>query len=481
MTTSSPSAEWEIVVGLEVHCELATATKLFCGCPNRFGDEPNTNVCPVCLGLPGSLPVLNEQAVELAIRLGRALHCTVQRSVFARKNYFYPDMPKDYQISQYDLPINDGGWLDLPSGQRVGIVRAHLEEDTGKSTHVGGGGRIHDAGHSLVDYNRSGVPLLEIVSEPDMRGADEARTYVAELRAVLLATGASDAKMEEGSMRVDANVSVHHPDEPFGTRCEIKNLNSLRSLGRAIEYEARRQVDMLEAGEAVRQETRHWDDGAGRTSTLRTKEEAEDYRYFPEPDLVPLDPGDEWVSEVDASLPAMPAERRARLAGLAGVAPTGGAVAIAVDRRLDGLAAEAIAAGGDAVRVLTHIEHNLAVEGAERLDPARLAKLVTMETGGELTATQAKAVLAEMVASGDDPALVAKAKGFEAMSADALGTIVDQVIADNPGEWQSYVEGDDKARGKLTGYFMGKVMKATRGQADGKAATALLRRRAGLG
>jgi aspartyl-tRNA(Asn)/glutamyl-tRNA(Gln) amidotransferase subunit B len=475
------SSEWEIVVGLEVHCELATVTKLFCGCPNRFGDEPNTNVCPVCLGLPGSLPVLNEQAVELAIRLGRALHCTVQRSVFARKNYFYPDMPKDYQISQYDLPINDGGWLDLPSGQRVGITRAHLEEDTGKSTHVGGGGRIHDAGYSLVDYNRSGVPLLEIVSEPDMRSADEAKAYATELREVILAVEASDAKMEEGSMRVDANVSVHHPGEPFGTRCEIKNLNSLRSLGRAIDYEAQRQIDMIEAGETVRQETRHWDDGTGRTSTLRTKEEAEDYRYFPEPDLVPLDPGDEWISEVDDSLPAMPAERRARLAEVAGLAPTEGGVAIAVDRQLDGLAAQAISAGGDPLRVLTHVEHNLAVEGAERLDPARLAALVTMETGGELTATQAKAVLAEMVVSGDDPAAIAKAKGFEAMSAGALGAVVDQAIADNPDEWQSYLTGDDKARGKLTGFFMGKIMQATKGQADGKAATALLRERASSG
>ena len=472
------TSEWEIVVGLEVHCELATTTKLFCGCPNHFGDEPNTNVCPVCLGLPGSLPVLNEQAVELAIRLGRALHCTVQRSVFARKNYFYPDMPKDYQISQYDLPINDGGWLDLPSGQRVGITRAHLEEDTGKSTHVGGGGRIHDAGYSLVDYNRSGVPLLEIVSEAHMRSSDEARAYVSELRQVLLATGASDAKMEEGSMRVDANVSVHAPGTPFGTRCEIKNLNSLRSLGRAIDYEAQRQIEMIGAGEKVRQETRHWDDGAGRTSTLRVKEEAEDYRYFAEPDLVPLDPGAEWIATVDAALPPMPAERRARLAEVAGVEATEGAVAIAVDRHLDGLAADAITAGGDATRVLTHVEHNLAIEGAERLDPSRLAALVTMETGGDLTATQAKTVLVEMVASGDDPAAIAKAKGFEAMGAGAVEALVDEVIAGHADEWQRYVDGDDKARGKLTGFFVGQIMKASKGQADGKAVTALLRQRA---
>jgi aspartyl-tRNA(Asn)/glutamyl-tRNA(Gln) amidotransferase subunit B len=469
---------WETVIGLEVHTELATTTKLFCGCPNRFGDEPNTNICPVCLGLPGSLPVLNEQVVELAVRLGRALGCAVRRSVFARKNYFYPDMPKDYQISQYDLPINVDGEIELPSGHRVGIERAHLEEDTGKSTHVGGRGRITDAGYSLVDYNRSGVPLLEIVSRPDIRSSEEARTYVSELRSILVATAVSDAKMEEGSLRVDANVSVHHPGEPYGTRCEIKNLNSLRSLGRAIDYEVTRQIDLLEAGEAVRQETRHWNEDDGRTHTLRVKEEAEDYRYFPEPDLVPLDPGDAWVARVDAALPALPAARRARLAAVAGDAGDG-AVAIAVERGLDTLALEAIAADGEPGRVLTHIEHNLAVDGAESLAPERLAALVKMETGGELTATQAKAVLAEMVATGDDPAAIAKAKGFEAMAADALSEAVDAVIARHPDEWARFVEGDDRARGKLTGFFVGQVMKATRGQADGKAVTALLRERAG--
>ena len=237
---------WEMVIGLEVHCELATATKLFCSCANRFGDEPNANTCPTCLGLPGSLPVLNGAAVDMAMRLGRALQCDVKRSVFARKNYFYPDQAKDYQVSQYDLPTNEAGHLDLPSGLRVGITRAHIEEDTGKLTHVGGGGRIHDAGYSLVDYNRSGVPLVEIVSEPDIRTSEQAKEYAAELRAILLATEVSDAKMEEGSMRVDANVSVNRAGEPWGTRCEIKNLNSLRSLGRAIDHEARRQIDLLE-------------------------------------------------------------------------------------------------------------------------------------------------------------------------------------------------------------------------------------------
>jgi aspartyl-tRNA(Asn)/glutamyl-tRNA(Gln) amidotransferase subunit B len=472
------SSTWETVIGLEVHTELATTTKLFCGCPNRFGDEPNTNVCPVCLGLPGSLPVLNEQVVELAVRLGRALGCDVRRSVFARKNYFYPDMPKDYQISQYDLFVNVDGEIELFLGHWVGIERVYFEEDTGKSTYIGGGGCITDAGYSLVDYNRAGVPLLEIVSRPDIRSSDEARTYVSELRSILVATGVSDAKMEEGSLRVDANVSVHRPGEPFGTRCEIKNLNSLRSLGRAIDYEVRRQIDLLEAGEAVRQETRHWNEDEGRTHTLRTKEEAEDYRYFPEPDLVPLDPGDAWVARVEAALPALPAERRAALAAVAADAGDG-AVAIAVERGLDTLALEAIAAGGEPGRVLTHVEHNLAVEGANSLAPERLAALVTMETRGELTATQAKEVLAEMVATGDDPAAIAKAKGFEAMSADALSEAVDSVIAGHPDEWARFVDGDDRARGKLTGFFVGRVMKATRGQADGRAVTALLRERAG--
>ncbi len=470
---------WEMVIGLEVHCELATETKLFCSCPNQFGDEPNANTCPTCLGLPGSLPVLNEAAVEMAMRLGRALACDVKRSVFARKNYFYPDQPKDYQVSQYDLPTNEHGVLELPSGLRVGITRAHIEEDTGKLNHVGGGGRVHDAQHSLVDYNRSGVPLVEIVSEADMRTSDQAQEYTRELRAILLATGVSDAKMEEGSMRVDANVSVNRAGEPWGTRCEIKNLNSLRSLGRAIDHEALRQIDLLDGGEKVRQETRHWDEAAGRTGTLRVKEDADDYRYFPEPDLVPLEPSADDIARIDAALPALPAARRTALAAAVGAGSTGG-VAIAVERDLDGLALAAIDAGADPARVLTHVEHNLAVEGAESLSAEHLAALVKMETGGELTATQAKTVLAEVVATGSSPAEVAAAHGFEALDTGALEAIVDAVIAEHPDEWAQLGAGDDKAQGKLVGFFMGKVMKASKGQADGKAATALLRAKAGL-
>ncbi len=481
VTSGSPGLDgYEMIIGLEVHVELATATKLFCGCPNRFGDEPNTNVCPVCLGLPGSMPVLNARAVEYAMRLGRALHCEVRPSEFARKNYFYPDMPKDYQVSQYDQPTNVNGYLDLPDGTRIGIERAHIEEDTGKSTHVGGAnsstkGRIHDAGYSLVDYNRCGVPLVEIVSRPDLRSSEQARAYAAELRAVLLATAVSDAKMEEGSMRVDANVSVHRPGTPFGTRCEIKNLNSLRSLGRAIDYEARRQVDLLDSGERVIQQTRHWNEDEGRTNTLRSKEEAEDYRYFPEPDLVPLVPAPADIAAIDAALPPMPADRRAALAAAAGVSLPDESVSIIVDRGLDALALGAIEAGADPERTLTHVQHDLAHEGAEDITPADLAALVGMVVGSELTASQAKQVLAEMAATGKAPADIAAEHGFEAVDTSELEQMVDDVIASNPDEWARFCDGE----AKMQGFFVGQIMRQTGGQADGKQVNQLLQQRKG--
>ena len=471
-----PEAAWETVVGLEVHCELRTATKLFCSCRNAFGDEPNTNVCPVCLGLPGSLPVLNRQAVELAMRIGEALHCEVRRSIFHRKNYFYPDMPKDYQISQYDEPINVDGWLELPDATRVGIVRAHLEEDTGKITHVGGDGRIHDAAYSLVDYNRAGVPLVETVSRPDLRGAEQARAYVSELRAVLVATGASDGKMEEGSLRVDANVSVRPAgSDAFGTRCEIKNLNSLRSLGRAIEHETARQVQLCESGQPVVQETRHWDEAAGRTISGRSKEEAYDYRYFPEPDLVPLDPPAQWRQEVRAALPPLPAARRAHLAEATGTGTE--AVASVVELELDHLVLAAVEAGADGRRALNRAANEVAADPARarRLEPGAFARLILLEDEGALTATQAKHVLAHMLERGGDPVAIAREKGYEAMDAGALAEVVDEAVRAHPGEWERLRGGDDK----LMGFFVGQVMKATRGQADGKAVTALLRQRAG--
>ncbi len=471
---SIDTEKWEIVVGLEVHAELSTRTKLFSSATNEFGGAPNTHIDPLTLGLPGSLPVLNRQAVELAIRAGLALNCTVQKSVFARKNYFYPDLPKDYQISQYDQPIDIDGWLELPSGKVIGIERAHLEEDTGKSTHVGGGGRIHDANYSLVDYNRAGVPLLEIVGRPDIRNAEEAREYVTELRSILVAVGASDGKMEEGSLRVDCNVSVRRVDDPeLGTRCEIKNVNSLRSMARAIEYEAARQVDLIEGGERVRQETRHWNEADGRTHTLRVKEEADDYRYFPCPDLVAVDPGEQWIDQVRQALPVLPRERRHRLAEACGVAPA--ETALVVDRGLDDLCLAAIAAGSSPERTLTHAQHNLADERAAQLDPAAFAKLVNLEVEGKLTATQAKIVLSTMVESGGDPAEIAAAAGFEAMDNSELESLIDGLIAEHPAEFDRFCEGDPK----IIGFFVGAVMKATRGKADGKVVTSVLNSRKG--
>jgi aspartyl-tRNA(Asn)/glutamyl-tRNA(Gln) amidotransferase subunit B len=470
---------WEMVCGLEVHCELKTNTKVFCSCENKFGDEPNTNVCPVCLGLPGSLPVLNKQAVEYTIRIGSALHCEVRRGVFARKNYFYPDMPKDYQISQYDLPTCADGYLDLPDGSRIGIERAHMEEDTGKTSHRGGGGRISDADYSLVDYNRAGVPLVEIVSRPDIIGAEQAKAYVSELRAILVATGASDGKMEEGSLRVDANVSVRHPGQPLGTRREIKNLNSLRSLVRAIEYEAAWQVDQIEAGDRIIQATVHWNEDTGRTSSMRSKEEAMDYRYFPEPDLVPLDPPKEWVAEIAAALPAMPAERRARLAKAAGIAPGSDPIVTVVSLDLDSLVLDAVAKGVDAKRALNRVANDVAGANPERvaaLDPNMFADLLLLEDTGKLTTTQAKIVLAELIANGGDPAEIARGKGFEALDNSELEGIVDGLIAAHSAEFARLKEGDPK----VSGFFVGQAMKSSGGKADGRAVTALLRQRAGL-
>lgn len=476
---SVDSRSFELVIGLEVHCELLTATKLFCGCPNVFGEEPNTNVCPVCLGLPGSLPVLNQNAVELAMRIGLALNCEVRPSSFHRKNYFYPDQAKDYQISQYDEPINSNGWLELPDGTRIGVTRAHIEEDTGKTTHIGGGGRVHSAERSLVDYNRSGVPLVEIVSEPDMRSSTQARAYVSELRSILVATGASDGKMEEGSMRVDANVSVRPVGaEGFGTRCEVKNLNSLRSLTRAIEYESARQIALIESGAKVRQETRHWDEDSGVTSSMRSKEEAYDYRYFPEPDLVRLVPDDEWIASVRESLGPLPASRRAELVGLLGGSPSGSQmdqVLAVVELNLDSLVVAAASKGAPATLALARVANEVAanLDESSSIDERAFSSTVVMEASGELSSTQAKAVIAELMSTGrSDPAAIAREKGFEAMSAESITEVVAGVIAGSPREWARFVSGDDK----LSQFFIGQVMKATSGKANGKDVVAELRR-----
>jgi aspartyl-tRNA(Asn)/glutamyl-tRNA(Gln) amidotransferase subunit B len=479
MSPDAEIPEWEPVMGLEVHCELNTQTKLFCGCRNAFGDEPNTNVCPICLGLPGSLPVLNVRAVEYAMRIGLALNCEIRPSIFHRKNYFYPDMPKDYQVSQYDAPINVNGWLELPDGSRVRIERAHMEEDTGKTSHIGGGGRIHDADHSLVDYNRAGVPLVEIVSAPDIRSSTQARLYAAELRGILVATGASDGRMEEGSMRVDANVSVRRAGTyELGTRCEIKNLNSLRSLGRAIEYEIERQIGLLEAGDKVTQQTRHWNEDQGVTVALRSKEEAFDYRYFPEPDLVPVVPDARWQSEVAASMGPLPAERRLKLAALFGLEPPTRArtdqIATVVEHGLDGLVTAAAAAGVDGALALARTSNEASADpdGARRLDVSQFIVLLKMERDKKLSPTQAKTVLADMLENGGDPAEIARRHGFEALETGSLETAVAEIVAAHPDEWARYAAGDDK----LTGFFTGAVMRATSNRANGKDVAAELRR-----
>ena len=476
-------AEYEPVIGLEVHVELATATKLFCGCPNEFGAPPNTNVCPVCLGLPGSLPVLNERVVEFALAIGAALHFEVPpSSIFHRKNYFYPDMPKDYQVSQYDEPICVNGWIEA-DGARIGIERAHMEEDTGKTQHVGGGGRIHEASHSLVDYNRAGVPLMEIVSRPDIRSADQARAYVSELRGVLAAIGVSDVKMEEGSMRVDANVSLRPVGtDTLGTKVEVKNMNSLRSLGRAIQYEIDRQAELLDAGERIVQETRHWDEAAGVTHGMRTKEGSDDYRYFPEPDLVPVAPTEEMRAAAVATIPELPAARRARLIAEWGIAEADARVLVENPGLAD-LAEAAVAAGaagrdvtnwttGD---VLAHLNETGGEAADLPLTGAALAELVALVDEGTISRKQAKEVLAECLRAPRSPRDLVAERGLAQVSDEgALGAIVDEVIAANADVVADYRAGDDKVKKKKRGFLMGEVMKASKGQGNPQVLNRLL-------
>jgi aspartyl-tRNA(Asn)/glutamyl-tRNA(Gln) amidotransferase subunit B len=476
---------YEAVIGLEVHCELSTATKLFCGCANEFGAEPNTHVCPVCLGLPGSLPVLNEQTVEFALRFAEAVHLRVpEQSTFARKNYFYPDMPKDYQVSQYDEPITIDGWIDV-DGARVGIERAHLEEDTGKTVHVGGGGRIHEADHSLVDYNRAGVPLMEIVSRPDIRTAEQARSYVSELRSVLQAIGVSDVKMEEGSMRVDANVSVR-PDgtSDLGTKVEVKNMNSLRSLGRAIEYEIERQVGAIEAGERIVQETRHWDEADGRTHSMRTKEGSSDYRYFPEPDLVPVAPTDEMRARVHESMPELPAARRARLQAEWSIGDTEARVLVGTPGLAEFAEAAVVALEGgspsDVVKwsngeVLGYLNESGLSPAVLPLSPDGLAELVGLVDAGLISRSQAKDVLGECLAGAKRPKQVVAERGLSQVSdAGEVGAVVDEVLAANADAVAEYRSGDDKVRKKKRGFITGEVMKALKGQGNPKVVNQLL-------
>lgn len=467
------SSIYEPVIGLEVHCELKTKTKLWCSCPNEFGHPPNSLICPVCLGLPGSLPVLNEQALLLAIKIGVALNCEVKSSIFHRKNYFYPDMPKNYQISQYDLPLNSNGYLVLPTGKRIGIVRAHIEEDTGKTIHSSATGRLDEQGETLVDYNRAGVPLVEIVSAPEISSADEARLYVEELRLILLTIGASDVKMEEGSLRVDANVSIRKPGDPFGTRCEIKNVNSLRSLNKAIEYEIQRQAELLESGQQVMQETRHYNELDGKTHLLRSKEEAHDYRYFPDPDLVLIEPDSSLIDSAKDSMPELPYVRREEIKKLIGSEISGGLnINLLIESNLDTLLKDVVALGADKKIAFNRISNEVMAlyPDIQALDPKRLKKIVDLEANKVITASQAKTLIVEVAKTNQDPEVVIQKLNLGSLDEDQLIAVINNVLAENQDPWSRFIKGDEKP----LKFLVGQVMKHTKGKADGQRVTEIL-------
>lgn len=473
---------WEPVVGIEVHVELNTNSKMFCGCAVGFGAEPNTLICPVCLGLPGALPVPNRKAIESIVAIGLALNCSIaERSVFHRKNYFYADLPKNYQISQFDVPVASDGHLDIEvdgESLRIGVERAHMEEDTGKSAHVGDGGRIHEASATRLDFNRSGVPLVEIVSRPDIRSAAAARAYAQELRAVVAELGVSDARLEEGSVRFDANVSVRRTGtEAFGTKVEIKNMNSFRSLERAVQFEVERQIEVLEAGGVITQETRHWDEEAGQTRSMRTKEGSSDYRYFTEPDLVPMVFTADWVEAVRGSLPELPAVRRDRYQTL-GLDGAQAQVVSAMSPWSRSLFDEAVAAGAPAVSAANWIGGEIAayLRRAETdqasLTGAYLAELIALVGDGVVSATAAKEVLEGVLAGEGSPGQVAEARDLLQVSdRGVLAEAVSAVVAANPDTVERFRGGDEK----VLGFLVGQVMRNTQGKGDPRLVNELLR------
>ncbi len=461
--------EYEVIIGMEVHAQLLTRSKMFCGCSADYVDAPpNTHVCPVCMALPGALPVINRAAVEATIRVGLALNCEIAPfSVFARKNYFYPDLPKGYQISQYELPLTYNGWVEIEGNdgqpKRVRIRRAHLEEDTGKLVHVNG--------YSLVDLNRAGVPLLEIVSEADMRSAEEAHRYLLKLRTILRYLGVSTADMEKGAMRCEANLSVRpRGQQTLGTKVEIKNLNSFKAVRDAITYEVKRQIAILEQGGTVEQVTLGWDEHAGRTFVQRTKEEAHDYRYFPEPDLLPLEISREWVESLRATLPELPDAKIQRFMQTYGLSRKEADI-IAVEREVAEWYETAVAAyphprevyhwlTGEIFRYLN--EANIPIT-AMKVTPDALAELLRLVEDGTINRNTAKSVLQEMLATGQRPRTIVDAKGLAQVSDEAaLRAVVDEIIAAHPDEVRRYREG----KKGLFGWFMGQVMRATRGKAN---------------
>jgi aspartyl-tRNA(Asn)/glutamyl-tRNA(Gln) amidotransferase subunit B len=484
-TAVSPEviARYEPVIGLEVHVQLATRTKIFCGCPTSFGAPPNTNVCPVCLGLPGALPVLSRQAVELAIEAALALNCRVNsRSIFARKNYFYPDLPKGYQISQYDQPLAEHGYVDIEAGaaqKRIGITRVHMEDDAGKSIHEG----FKDSDrYTYVDLNRSGTPLIEIVSDPDISSADEAYAYLTAIKEVLQYVGVSSCDMEKGHLRCDANVSVRLKGaEKFGTKAEVKNLNSFRFLKMAVDQEIERQVGILEAGGRVLQETRLFNAETGETVGMRSKEHAHDYRYFPEPDLIPLRVSEEWLNAIRAKMPELPAARRTRFVETFGLREYDAQVLTAT-RAMSEYFEKVAAASGDPRAAANWVMGDLAgllkAENKEieesPVSADNLGRLVALIAQGKISGKLAKEIFPKMFAEGGTPEAIMERDGLSQISDEgALAKIIDEVIAANPKQLEQYRSG----KTTVINFFLGQVMKSSRGQADPAAVTRLLKER----
>jgi len=469
--------KYETVIGLEVHAQLLTETKIFCRCPTRFGAEPNTQTCQVCAGMPGVLPVTNKKAIEYSIRTGLAMNCAIAPySRFARKNYFYPDLPKNYQISQYELPLCEHGFVEIvvdDEVKRIGITRIHMEEDAGKNIHEGKGD------HSFVDLNRTGVPLMEIVSEPDIRSPREAAEYMKKLRAIVRYLGVCDGNMEQGSLRCDANVSVRPVGrKEFGTRTELKNMNSFKFVEKALEYEVKRQISVIEDGGEVVQETRLWDSAAGVTQPMRSKEEAHDYRYFPDPDLPPIVIGKEWIDSVRAGLPELPDEKRKRFKEIHGL-PDLDAELLTSEKAIADWFEQTVKAGGQAKAVSNWMmgdlmrimnDENKSIEEIS-LKPEQMAGMLALIDNGTISGKIAKTVFEEMCRTGKDAAGIVKEKGLVQISdSGAIEKAVDEIIAKSPDEVARFRAGDEK----LLGFFVGQVMKATKGKANPKLLNELL-------
>lgn len=488
MTTATPvKTQYEAVIGLETHCQLKTNTKVFCNCSTEFGTPPNTNICPICMGYPGVLPVLNQRVLEYAVKAGLALNCQIASySKFDRKQYFYPDLPKNYQISQYDLPIAEHGWLEIelvdadgnPMRKTIGITRLHMEEDAGKLVHAGSD-RLSGSTYSLVDFNRTGVPLVEIVSEPDMRSGQEAAEYAQELRRILLYLGVSDGNMQEGSLRCDVNISVRPVgQQEFGTKVEIKNMNSFNAIQRAIDYEIERQTAAIEAGDRIVMETRLWEEGSQRTISMRVKEGSSDYRYFPEPDLAPIEVATTQLEQWRSELPELPAAKRHRYESELNLSAYDARV-ITDERAVAEYFEKAIASGANSKQVANWVMGDIAAYLNNKklsiteiaLKPETLAELINLIEDGTISGKIAKDILPELLVEGGSAKELVERKGLIQISdTGAIEAIVDQVIAANPKELEQYRNG----KTKLLGFFVGQVLKQTGGRADPKLTNQLL-------